>query len=252
MDPDDRRLLALLAGPLPDDEHRSTAILNSYALLGHRGARGARADDVGRHRRLGRRQHLAHERVLRVSCSPPRASPLWAVVARSRSASGRRSAWPMSFVVVVLRIPSIIGDPGDLAHLRRPSSVAVSGNQILDARLQLSGRLRQCLRARQLAGTSRSRSSTCWCSATIIGVLLTQTAAGRYTYAVGLNPDVARNTGHPGEAHPVRRARDRGDPRRVRRDRALRPDRLGVARWAGTRTCCPRSRRSSWERPSSV
>jgi ribose transport system permease protein len=95
-------------------------------------------------------------------------------------------------VVVVLRIPSIIGTLA-IWLICDALSVAVSGNEILTPP-QLSGSF----------GTVFGLDSWKELSipilyllvlATVIGVLLTQTASGRYTYAVGLNANVARDTG---------------------------------------------------------
>jgi ribose transport system permease protein len=95
-------------------------------------------------------------------------------------------------VVVVLRIPAIIGTLA-IWLIADALSVAVSGNEIL-ASTRMNGSF----------GTYFSQAS--WGNVTIpvlyllviavvLGVLLTQTSAGRYTYAVGLNPDIARDAG---------------------------------------------------------
>jgi ribose transport system permease protein len=96
------------------------------------------------------------------------------------------------FVVVVLEIPSIIGTLA-IWLICDALSIAVSGNQVLGS-TTLSGPF----------GTAFALAS--WANFTIpilyllvltiiIGVTLTQTPGGRYTYAVGLNPDVSRNAG---------------------------------------------------------
>ena len=97
-----------------------------------------------------------------------------------------------SFVVVVLRIPSIIATLA-IWLICDALSVAVSGNQILTP-TQLSGTFGNVF---GLASWQELSVPILYLFvlATIIGVLLTQTASGRYTYAVGLNADVARNTG---------------------------------------------------------
>jgi ribose transport system permease protein len=97
------------------------------------------------------------------------------------------------FVVVVLKIPSIIGTLA-VWLICDALSVAVAGSQSSLSPIQLSGTF----------GNYFAQNS--WQNLTIpvlflvilgvvMGTLLTQTASGRYTYAVGLNPDVARNTG---------------------------------------------------------
>jgi ribose transport system permease protein len=96
------------------------------------------------------------------------------------------------FVVVVLEIPSIIGTLA-IWLICDALSIAVSGNQVLGS-TALGGPF----------GTAFALAS--WDNFTIpilymvaltiiIGVVLTQTPGGRYTYAVGLNPDVSRNAG---------------------------------------------------------
>jgi ribose transport system permease protein len=95
-------------------------------------------------------------------------------------------------VVVVLKIPSIIGTLA-VWLIADALSVAVSGNQIVSS-TKLSGTF----------GSDFALSN--WNEfeipiffliilATIIGVVLTQTPGGRNTTAVGLNLEVARNTG---------------------------------------------------------
>lgn len=95
-------------------------------------------------------------------------------------------------VVVVLQIPSIIGTLA-VWLIADALSIAVSGNVELSSSA-LSGGF----------GTAFSNAS--WNNVTIsilylliitvvMGVVLTQTSSGRYTYAVGLSPDVARNAG---------------------------------------------------------
>jgi ribose transport system permease protein len=97
-------------------------------------------------------------------------------------------------VVVVMQIPSIIGTLA-IWLIADALSIAVSGNEVLSSS-QLSGSF----------GTYFSQAS--WSNFTIpilyllvlslvLGVLLTQTSSGRYTYAVGLNPEVARDAGIP-------------------------------------------------------
>ena len=97
-------------------------------------------------------------------------------------------------VVVVLQIPAIIGTLA-IWLIADAMSVAVSGNEI-QASARLSGSF----------GSIFSQAS--WADVTIpvlyllaigivLGVLLTQTPAGRYTYATGLNPSVARDAGIP-------------------------------------------------------
>jgi ribose transport system permease protein len=97
-------------------------------------------------------------------------------------------------VVVVLQIPAIIGTLA-IWLIADALSVAVSGNLTL-ASARLSGSF------------SSVFSGASWGEVTIpvlfvlvigviLGVLLTQTSSGRYTYAAGLNPEVARDAGIP-------------------------------------------------------
>jgi len=95
-------------------------------------------------------------------------------------------------VVVVLQIPPIIGTLA-IWLIADALSSAVSGNVIISS-------------ARVSGSFANDLSQASWHNITIpvlfvlvltilLGVLLTQTPAGRYTYAVGLNRDVARDAG---------------------------------------------------------
>jgi ribose transport system permease protein len=96
------------------------------------------------------------------------------------------------FVVVVLRIPAIIGTLA-IWLIADALSIAVSGNEVLSS-AQLSGTFAKVFSEANW-GEITIPIVFVIVIGTIIGVLLTQTATGRYTYAVGLNPDVARNAG---------------------------------------------------------
>lgn len=95
-------------------------------------------------------------------------------------------------VVVVLRIPSIIGTLA-IWLIADALSVAVSGNQIISS-TKLSGTFGSVF---ALSNWNEFEIPILFLIvlATIIGIVLTQTASGRNTTAVGLNLDVARNTG---------------------------------------------------------
>lgn len=96
------------------------------------------------------------------------------------------------FVVVVLEIPSIIGTLA-IWLICDALSIAVSGNVVLSSSA-LSGTFGTVF---SLASWNHFTVPILYLVilTTIIGVALTQTPGGRYTYAVGLNPDVSRNAG---------------------------------------------------------
>jgi ribose transport system permease protein len=96
------------------------------------------------------------------------------------------------FVVVILQIPAIIGTLA-IWLIADALSIAVSGNEVLSS-APLSGTFGKVF-SQANWGDITIPILFVLILATVIGVLLTQTATGRYTYAVGLNPDVARNAG---------------------------------------------------------
>jgi ribose transport system permease protein len=97
------------------------------------------------------------------------------------------------FVVVVLRVPSIIGTLA-VWLICDALAVAVAGSQSSLGPPQLSGSFGTYF---AIASWQNFTIPVLYLGilAVVIGTLLTQTPTGRYTYAVGLNPDVARNTG---------------------------------------------------------
>ena len=117
--------------------------------------------------------------------------PPWAVVIVTL-AIGASIGLVNVFVLVTLRIPAIIGTLA-VGLTCDALSVWVSGNQILSP-TQLSGGFGNVFALDSWNNLSIPIAYLLLL-ATIIGVLLTQTPAGRYVYAVGLNPDVARDTG---------------------------------------------------------
>jgi ribose transport system permease protein len=118
--------------------------------------------------------------------------PMWGVVALTLGL-GAAIGLVNVFVVVVLRIPSIIGTLAVWLICDALSS-AVAGNQSSLAPPQLSGQF-----GNYFAINSWQNFTIPVLFVLVLGVImgtvLTQTAQGRYTYAVGLNPEVARNTG---------------------------------------------------------
>jgi ribose transport system permease protein len=96
------------------------------------------------------------------------------------------------FVVVVLEIPSIIGTLA-IWLIADALSIAVSNNLVLSSSA-LSGPFATVF---SLASWDNFTIPILYLLVLtiIIGVTLTQTPGGRYTYAVGLNQDVSRNAG---------------------------------------------------------
>ena len=97
-----------------------------------------------------------------------------------------------ALIVVVLRIPSLIGT---LAALGIIDSVAVgvSGNQTLSS-TRLSGDFAKTVAASNLAGFTRPVLYVLVLML-ILGVVLEQTQLGRFMYAVGFNPASSRLAG---------------------------------------------------------
>jgi ribose transport system permease protein len=98
-----------------------------------------------------------------------------------------------AFVVVVLKIPSIIGTLA-MWLICDALSLALAGNQSSLPAPQLSGEFGNVLALNTWQNVSIPVLYLVVLAATI-GTVLTQTSTGRHAQAVGLNADVARNTG---------------------------------------------------------
>ena len=97
-----------------------------------------------------------------------------------------------SFVVVVLRIPSLIGTLA-VAGIADALSIAFSGNQSISSPA-LIGAFGNAFSQLQLGGFSISVLYLL-VLVIIVDVVLRQTATGRYSYAVGFDPEVSRLAG---------------------------------------------------------
>ena len=98
-----------------------------------------------------------------------------------------------AFVVVTLKIPSIIGTLA-MWLICDALTLALAGNLSSLTAPQLNGELGRYLYLNSWQDLTVALLYLVML-AVIIGTLLTQTSTGRNAYAVGFNPDVSRNTG---------------------------------------------------------
>ena len=119
-----------------------------------------------------------------------------------------------SIVVVVLRIPSLIGTLAILGIVEA-IAVGVSDNQIISS-TRLSGEFSRDVVASQIFGFTRPVLYVLIIMV-VLGLFLEQMQVGRFLYAVGFNAPAGAVGGPPHEVPPVRGVSHRWDDRVDRR-----------------------------------